>query len=262
MFIKDSDLVFVESAKIKAFPCGRRSAVQVDNDGSGTGDPTYIPFDPEARLNTEANNTRHSSINGFTQTYILKDWTNGGNRLVFAIAGYLFELPLDSNYSTVELFGEKLADLLGIGNTEEIYANILLEEITFVHGNNIMPEARTTILRNQRESKQESLGEASLHLDQLLSNGKYYFTGLSFTNSKRIAAGPSQKPESICLLKKVNEKWSINEAEKLPEISHGDEPDSVVLKKVFANSVVLEGDSKVPKITLDNNNRLKITLMQ
>lgn len=83
-------VAFVKSTDISAYPCGRRRSTQ---------NSSNIPFDPEARLNTEANNRKHSSLNGFTQTYIEK-WDAGNKRLTLAIAGYLFDIILeDSNYA-------------------------------------------------------------------------------------------------------------------------------------------------------------------
>ena len=58
---------FVKSLNVQAFPCGRRRS---DSN-------QVIPFDPEARLNTEANNRKHSGINGYTQTFLKSDWNTG-----------------------------------------------------------------------------------------------------------------------------------------------------------------------------------------
>jgi hypothetical protein len=133
MFIKTHDdtldggstttLTFVKSVNIQAFPCGRRRSTIIN-----VTTEDRIPFDPEARLNTEANNRKHSGLNGFTQTY-LNTWDTGKGILSIALAGYLFNitLPVNSgNFWDVDTFGDSIADLTGA--TTEIYANILIND--------------------------------------------------------------------------------------------------------------------------------------
>lgn len=94
----DITLAFAKSTNVYAFPCGRRRSSEVDQDGNLVNTKTdkyYFPFDPEARLNTEANNRKHSSLNGFTQTY-LKDWDNDKKLLTLSLAGYLFKIALST----------------------------------------------------------------------------------------------------------------------------------------------------------------------
>ena len=80
MFVRSSDnanLIFIKSRYIKAFPCSRRrSNLTIDTDGNENSvlDKYYIPFDPEARLNTEANNRKHSALNGYKQDYLREWW--------------------------------------------------------------------------------------------------------------------------------------------------------------------------------------------
>ena len=99
--------VFVKSSSIQAFPCGRRRSTEISTAGStSTSDKYRIPFDPEARLNTEANNLKHSGLNGFTQTYVKsynKSYIDGDNEFkdgvfLFSLAGYLFSIKLTGDY--------------------------------------------------------------------------------------------------------------------------------------------------------------------
>ena len=50
----DIDLTFIKSTCIQAYPCGRRRIPDQTAETAGF----RIPFDPEARLNTEANNRK------------------------------------------------------------------------------------------------------------------------------------------------------------------------------------------------------------
>ena len=90
----ESLLTFVRSVNIQAFPCGRRTSAP-----ESAPQDYYFPFDPEARLSTEANNRKHSSLNGYTQTY-LKEWDNSEKLLTLSLAGYLFTVALDGTYTT------------------------------------------------------------------------------------------------------------------------------------------------------------------
>ena len=101
---------FVKSAHVQAFPCGRRRSTPIEkdlNDIQTAGKVTEyrIPFDPEARLNTEANNRKHSSLNGYTQTYLYSWNKDSDNKLSMSIAGYLFSIALTSEYTQVQEFG-------------------------------------------------------------------------------------------------------------------------------------------------------------
>ena len=113
MFVKNNDnrLVFIKSKNVNVFPCGRRRSNLIDADGSTltVNDRYYIPFDPEARLNTEANNRKHSGLNGFRQSYIY-DWsyTASSGVLSLVIEGYLFNIILDYEYRTDDIFGSEL----------------------------------------------------------------------------------------------------------------------------------------------------------
>ena len=231
MFIRDvNGLTFIKSTKINVFPCGRRRSVLIDadNDDNTVSDRYYLPFDPEARLNTEANNRKHSGLNGFKPNYI--NYWNTDGILSFVIAGYVF--TIDTGYEdtvSVQNFGTVLAAALWpSGETgTAIYANIKTADMTLMSANGSnLPDAITEILRDQ-----SAHDEPSESLDLLADNedpkdaNSYYFYGLSFS-------GEAQKGDgfkSLQLLDPVDGAWVIHEAARLPKIDHGDTPGSVYI---------------------------------
>jgi hypothetical protein len=62
-------LGFLNSMEINVFPCSRRNSSIIETHMEGQSH-YYFPYDPEARLTTEANKIKETSLNGFTQTYI------------------------------------------------------------------------------------------------------------------------------------------------------------------------------------------------
>lgn len=189
-------LTFIKSTNVQVYPCGRRRSTIIDQDTT-TDDQYYIPFDPEARLNTEANNRKHSGLNGYTQTY-LKDWDEANKLLMFSLGGYLFNIELctkDSNgtvlndYGTPAVFGFKVIEILkntaealkdnaktmaeitaaeallnNITDATEIYANILIEDVHLFSGRQ---EYFTEVLRNQSKTDTDN---PETSLDLLKSN--------------------------------------------------------------------------------------------
>jgi len=82
---------FVESRNIKVFPCSYRGYY----DTTGTT-PRLVTFDPEARLNTEANFIHAGAGDGSTDSYII-NWIydnpeTAKNVLKCIIGGYYFEI--------------------------------------------------------------------------------------------------------------------------------------------------------------------------
>lgn len=258
MFVqqKDTSLVFIRSKYINAFPCGRRRSTLVDSDGKSetVSDRYYIPFNPEARLNTEANNRKHSGLNGFTQSYIYSwDYSEdeSSGQLTLSIAGYLFEIQLTADYATPAKFGSKLEELFN--NSNRVYANILLEDVVFFEGAAKTPEARTKILRNQTATAAPSdcldILEAPVNgvPQDATDPNKYFFSGLSLSSRER----QSDIASSLCLLKKSDGVWSIDETSRLPKIAHGDTPDSIKVGNVEAETVKLPGNRPLVTISID-----------
>ena len=229
MFIRDSDngLVFIKSTNIKVFPCGRRRSELVDTDGSNNtvSDKYYIPFDPEARLNTEANNRKHSGLNGFKSDYI-KSWTSDG-LLSIVLAGYLFQIITD--YTSDASFGSNVADKLGISNGS-IFVNIRLAEVEFFAGAANVPSANTEILCDQSTSAEPRECLDLFRVTDGASNDKtkldsYYFYGLSFSAEK--ITGDGWVSLQLLDYESNTASWAIHEAARLPKIDHGDTKNSV-----------------------------------
>lgn len=190
----DNDmLAFIKSRNIKAYPCGRRRSELINKEDFN--DSYYIPFDPEARLNTEANNRKYSSLNGYTTTYLksLSGITDKNPSLVLAIAGYLFDIDLtdlveeakNKEVSLQDVFCNKITNVLNTELSESccIYANIRLEETGLFSG---FKNYDTSILRNQTPTP-TALATLDLFQQTYTDNidvddsNNYYFSGLSFS---------------------------------------------------------------------------------
>lgn len=261
--LNGAKLAFIKSSNIQVYPCGRRRSQRVtgidkNGDGFTTDDEYYIPFDPEARLNTEANNRKHSGLNGFTQTY-LNTWNVDEKLLSLSIAGYLFNIKLDTNYAGINDFCNNIVAKLG-ADTTTVYANILLEETPLFAGFN---DYNTYVLRNQSDT---TTAEASLDLlsnsadksnsSELENPDNYYFSGLSFsseplsgiktTRSTKTITAVDKLPEqviSLCILEKINDAWQIHEPARLPKIEHGDVNDSIKVGTLLVNNITQNGGS-------------------
>ena len=243
-------LHFIKSLNVQVYPCGRRRS-QVIDEGKVT--ERFMPYDPEARLNTEYNNINRSSLNGFTQTY-LKPWKEKDDSVYLSIAGYNFKINLATKntfISSPDMFGK---NILGENSTaEHIYANILLEEIPLFNDNNL--NYTTWILRDKSDT--DKCGNANAELDLLVKNkdpedtNSYYFSGLAFsttpytntegtrseyypeiknTNKKRIV--------SLCILDHIDNAWTVHQPALLPNIEHGDTENSVKIPGDFEADIV------------------------
>lgn len=254
----NNNLVFMDSAQVKVYPCGRRRSLINNGEAS---DKYYLPFDAEARLNTEANNRKHSGLNGYKQSYI---YSFEEDVLIIVIGGYLFEIQLDTTLSN-------LAGLVA-PNASDIYASIKLENITLFAGtsDNLVPSATTRVLRDQSFT---STGAPLTCLDLPYTNNssdiKYYFSGLSFSAAEYIPIADNSAQQVISLrvlTKKVvdgNLVWEFPEESKLPLIDHGSSENSIKVGTIEADIVkakeVFIGDSGDKAVTLNvletNNNR-------
>ena len=273
---------FLKSANVQAFPCGRRrsTSLEADTNSDGTLEEYRIPFDPEARLNTEANNRKHSSLNGYTQTY-LKSWNEKEDgKLILSLAGYLFNITL-SSYCEPNTFGNAAVTALEEPSATCIYANIVIKDTQLFQG---FQNYSTEVLHNQLRLEAD---ENEPFLDVLKDNtdaediNNYYFSGLSFsaipltgiekTRSevyKYISELDSheilrERHVSLCILEKdaTTSNWKIYEPARLPKVEHGDIEDSVKIKHLYLDSLVAkETDSTVDieasgniKLTGDNS---------
>lgn len=258
----DTLLTFVKSSNVQVYPCGSRRGI-VDPDGnSGTISDTYnIPFDPEARLNTEANNRKHSGLNGFSQSY-LNNWDEGTDTtdglLSLVLAGYLFSVKLNTSFKTPTEFGKGIMQAVnGTEDDSAIYANIRLQETPLFSGRSSM-SCKTSVLRAQLGDPEDlslDLLKANTALKDVEKPENFYFSGLSFS-TKPIAALEStntrtessttrdeitQQVFSLKILDKAivgeTEEWLIHEPAKLPNIEHGDTPGSIKLGDLVSNSI-------------------------
>ena len=217
----DNGLVYIKSKNVNVFPCGRRRSRLIDelNDGKTTG---YIPFDPEARLNTEANNRKHSGLNGFKQSYF-NSWNTDGI-LSLVIAGYLF--TIDSELSPAD-FGAALEYTDFLGTADCVYANIKLADVKLFSGGGI-GEIGTEVLRDQ-SLNDEPATCLDLIIDAKSDKNKadsYYFSGLSLSTTDRT----NQETGVVSLkflVKNAENVWEIFNPARLPVIEHGDTRNSV-----------------------------------
>jgi hypothetical protein len=237
-------VTFIKSTNVQVYPCGRRRG---NADLTGNSE-SYIPFDPEARLNTEANNRKHSGLNGYTQTYI-KDWE--GDLLTMSLGGYLFNITfpdgsVPDGYLSQDGVGKKIAENVLNSAATKIYANILIQDVHLYSG---FTEYYTGVLRNQTATDQPTTS-----LDLLVTGSDYYFSGLSFSTSplteedkawssiSRLVTlndGASttvkQTVISLCILNKTQEDdeteatWKLYQPALLPKIEHGDTEDSIAV---------------------------------
>lgn len=243
MFIKNDEnkLVFIKSKNINAFPCGRRRSNLIDTDGESNtvSDRYYIPFDPEARLNTEANNRKHTGLNGFNKSYIL-DWNETARYFAFAIEGYLFNIKLEADYSTPNAFATIAAGSAYTSASNAIFANIKLREVPFFSGSKTIPQTYTEILRDQTPER-----DPAVYLDFLVPGAaktnadNYYFAGLSLSNEAKddlvtyAVEGSStlvitERTISLQLFTKNSSgDWQLYNPSKLPKVVHGDHDSSV-----------------------------------
>jgi hypothetical protein len=245
------DLYFLKSIDTAVFPSGRRRNTKIDASGQALEhDNYYIPFDPEARLNTEANNRKHSSINGYTQTY-LKDFSN--NKLSVVIEGYLFNINFTSQQVDASTIAEEIkAD-------DSVFVNIILEDTPLYSNTGL--EYSTKVLRNQSDTDVALDYLDLINLDKVGNSADnlkcYYFSGLSFSSlpltggselpvSRRVnpATHETRQQEIISLkiLDKVNGTWQKYQQALLPNIKHGTTENSVILGDTEVNSLVINGD--------------------
>lgn len=245
-------LTFIKSLNVKAYPCGRRRSQLID----GSTEDYYIPFDPEARLNTEANNRKHSSTNGYTQTYIRK-WDN--ETLSLVLGGYLFDIKLEGDFTDSEKgknkFGSDIiANVDSSGSTaNKIYANILIEEVPLYTG---FTQYYTEVLRNQSSTENPSTS-----LDLLVSSdtaesddsNDYYFSGLSFSTKPLTdlteSFGEDQYVVSLCILEKTRGEWRLYNPSLLPKIEHGETENSVKMKTVLVDNLKMPYTNPTDKTT-------------
>lgn len=272
-------LTFLKSLNVQVFPCGHRRSTVLSDEVS------RIPFDPEARLNTELNNLKHSGLNGFTQTY-LDLWDDTYKKLVVSLAGYLFSIDLDDSYIAPDEFGTSLAKKFE-SDISNIYLNIMIEDTPLFVGE---PKAyNTSVLGSLVESNDESALDLLVRGKTESSSSKddYYFSGLAFSPTPLVSAVRDKYSEavnfktrddfsflvkigdnqvvkkriiSLHILEKVDSHWKIHEPARLPHIEHGIDENSVAIEALgvgelsvdnsnINKAVINEADVKNIKVT-------------
>ena len=254
-------LAFIKSLNVNAFPCGRRRSTPYNGTNE---DDSRIPYDPEARLNTEANNRKHSSLNGFTQTY-LRHWDT--KQLSLVLGGYLFDITLDNNTS-IDSFVD---DFTSISkeikkDIDHIYANILIDNTKLFENIDAGLIYYTDVLDSWTSAEANDNSALDLLIDSLLAdltdNNNYYFSSLAFssvpiaTKLKELntystrdeyTTKENKKIISLCILDKVDDVWKVHEPARLPKIEHGAIEDSVAIN-ILSVSKIEAAEAAVSKL--------------
>ena len=221
-FNSNTTAICLNSNNINVFPCGRRRA-QVDADN-------FMPYDPEARLNTEANNRKHTSLNGFANSFI-KGWNADTKTFSFVIEGYLFDIKLDVENAVVstlsDLLSEALQNATKQTNIEAVYANILIKNITLFSDNEV-GSYFTEVLCSQDATDATFLDRWNAQDDTA------YFTGLSFsctslqnTLSSEYNTENGMRMVSLLVFQNNGNGLEVYQPSLLPNIQHGQTKDSV-----------------------------------
>jgi len=217
----EAKMAFLGSKDIFVYPCSRRSSEALAHTGSSYNNRFYIPFDAEARLNTEANHMKTASSNGFTQNYI-KSWNpttvaikktpaeNDINNSVLpgihlVLAGYSFYIP-DQTNDSANAFGGRVCDFVGDPTATSIYANILLEKTPlYMENNGGGPvDVGTWILRNQTSTDTAAACLDRLpedHIENQPTTDDFYFSGLSFSTTPLSTLGSDTEVDPYCVVK-------------------------------------------------------------
>lgn len=182
---------YFKSKDIRVFPSSFRGTYK---SGTKTTSPE-ITFDPEARLNTEANFILPKANLG-KDTYIVQ-YNEAKNKIAFMLCGYYFEILDISNY---------LDDIAGK------YLGLKLRQIA-LHDSDIELDIkedtpRTTSLLDSWETDSENILDFQI-------DDQYGFTGLKVLESELSAEGSDGRIKLFLADKSVNQEML------LPEIAHG-----------------------------------------
>lgn len=285
---------FVKSTNVKVFPCGRRRGIK---NGTST---SYIPFDPEARLNTELNQRKSVGISGNANTFIQSiDFTNASSttsyqpsgHATFVLNGYVFTIEADDKSTGIDAaatgpdyLGKAIVKALAeeshvkTGEAARIYANIKLATVPLFEGSADGLQYSSWVLRDQTGSNTNP----STSLDMLKDISSedatnYYFSGLSFslvplaydrnTPTKVINTYYEYTTDetielSLCILVKPknSDTWQINQKVLLPSIRHGATEDSVEISNLAVTDTISQNNRPVVSIELEALNSTKSRL--
>jgi hypothetical protein len=212
---------FFRSKDIKIFPSSFRGTYR---SGDAESDPE-ITFDPEARLNTEANFILPGTTLG-KESYIISYDSQGTGKLKFVLGGYYFELLEVQDY-----IDELLNKYVGIK-----FRSVSLQEPNLDAAYQ-RDSSRSTLILDSWESTSD------LILDVEDPDG-YYFTGLQVldtsTPSNAVAAS----------LKLFTEDGEINQKDLLPNIEHGQGTNTLT----HGLGLIAEGSNQTIVGTYNKNN--------
>lgn len=212
---------YFKSKDIRIFPSSFRGAYKA---GLSSADPE-ISFDPEARLNTEANFILPKPALGKT-SYILK-YNTTKNKITFVLGGYYFEILNVSTY---------------IPELKDKYIGIKLRTITLYDIKNLDAQFQHDISRNT-DVLDSWHDDSDLILDYKFDT-TYCFTGLKVLDSGMSSEG------STASIKLFNSDGTLNREDCLPEITHGSGSQSLR----NGQDLIAGGDYQTVLGTFNNNN--------
>jgi hypothetical protein len=183
---------YFKSKDIKVFPSSFRGAYK---SGTSTLDPE-ITFDPEARLNTEANFILPRTELG-KKSYII-EYNETQKKISFILGGYYFELLNVNDY---------------LDEIKNKYIGLKLRTITLQDPTKLDSQFRYDGYRETQLL--DSWEDSSDDILDLLSDGSYCFTGLKVLSSELSSEGSDAK------LKLFLEDKTLNQEALLPIIEHG-----------------------------------------
>lgn len=182
---------YFQSKDVRVFPSSFR----------GTYDTSNIVFDPEARLNTEANFVAPKQTMG-KDTYII-EYNSTNNFIKFILGGYYFELTNVSTY---------------LNEIKDKYIGIKLRYFNLKTTQTTDPDTdRTTALLDCWESNQDFILDRA-ETNQAGNTGKYYFTGLKVLTSEDDDADFEIK---LFNYDSTSNTISVNKKYFLPNLTHG-----------------------------------------
>jgi hypothetical protein len=209
---------YFKSKDVKVFPSSFRGAYK-----SGRGTAPEISFDPEARLNTEANFILSRTTLG-NDSYII-DYDTTQNKITFVLGGYYFEIAQISDY---------------INEIKNKPIGIILRDITLQDPGDLDLEyrrdsTRTTKLLASWESASANI--LDIVEDEDDSTKYYYFTGLKVFESDFATEGSS------AVIKLFTSTGQLNQTACQPTILHGSGENTLMhgvgLEAAHANQVVV-----------------------
>lgn len=212
---------YFKSKDIRVFPSSFRGAYK---SGLSSIDPE-ISFDPEARLNTEANFILPKPALGKT-SYIL-EYNTTKDKITFVLGGYYFELLEVSTY---------------ISELKNKYVGIKLRTVTLHDVTNLESQFQYDISRNT--DILDSWHEASDLILDYKFDTTYCFTGLKVLSSGMSSEG------STASIKLFNADGTLNREDCLPEITHG----SGIQALRNGQELIAAGDYQTVLGTFNKNN--------